>query len=119
MRSPAVSEFRSLEQFEFHHIIEQTPGVALVMFETAACGACKRFRQLLCDHAVRDHRVTVFTVDAGRDQALTREFEVFHLPAMFVYVDGAYQGQLQCRAEPGDFARALAELLERPAQEAP
>ncbi len=114
-----MSEFRTLEQFEFHHVIEQTPGVTLVVFETAAGGACKRFRQHLRDYAVRMHPVTVFTVGAGRDLALTREFEVVHLPALFVYVDGVYQGQLQCRAESNDFARALAELLKLPAQEAP
>ena len=109
----------TLDQFNFHSTLERLPGVTLVLFTARACGACRRMRQVLADYLLRGTELRVYTVDAGRDLALTREFEVFHLPAMFVYVDGRFHCQLQAPASVTGLEQALGEALTAPAQEAP
>lgn len=114
-----MAEFPTLDQFNFHSTLECLPGVILVLFTTPACGACRRMCQALTDYQLRGTDLRVYTVDAGRDLALTREFEVFHLPAMFLYVDGRYHGRLHAPASPMGLEQALDEALAAPAEEAP
>ena len=54
-----------------------------------------------------------------KSTALARAFEVFHLPSLFVYVDGRYHGPLYAEPTPEKFSRALTALLDAPAQEEP
>ena len=61
----------------------------------------------------------VFEVDAGEDLALTREFEVFHLPAMFLFRDGEYHCELHSEAQPQRLRAEIDEALAGSAQEAP
>jgi hypothetical protein len=99
-----------LDQFNFHHTLSATRGVSLVFFTSHACSAC-RLR-----HAPD---ITLFEVDAQRDMALTREFEVFHPPALFLYQDGDFHRPLQCEAHAGKPALAIQAALSAPAQELP
>jgi thioredoxin 1 len=114
-----MAEFPTLDQFNFHSTLERQRGVTLVLFTAPACGACRRMRQVVADYLLRRADVRVYTVDAGRDLALTREFEVFHLPAMFVYADGRFHCQLHAAASLLALEAALGEALAAPAQEAP
>lgn len=114
-----MTGIRILEQFEFHHVLEETPGVSLVMFAGPACGSCRRFKQVLTDYLARHDDLTVFEVDAERDLALTHEFEVFHLPGLFLFVDGRFHGELQSDAHPERLRAAIAARLAQPAEEAP
>ena len=107
-----------LDQFRFHHVLEATPGLALVFFTGPHCGACKVLRRVLADYAATQP-VTVFEVDAERDLALAREFSVFHLPSMFLYVDGEYHCELHSEARAPAIAAAIEAALARPAEEAP
>ena len=107
-----------LDQFTFHAQLAETPGPALVLFTAAACGACRHWKQLL-EVFSRAEGIPVYEVDAGLDQALAREFELFHLPALFLFVDGEYHRPVQCEATLTGLQTALAAAVALPAEEAP
>ncbi len=115
----AMARFQPLTQQDFHHVLADTPGVALVLFSGPHCGSCRAWRRLLADMTGADGDWRLFEVDVERDLGLAREFEVFHLPALFVYLDGAFHGELQCEARPDAVRSAVATLLQQPAREAP
>ncbi len=115
----AMSAFQPLTQHDFHHTLADTPGVALVLFTGPHCSSCRAWRERLAAMTGADGDWRLFEVDVERDTGLAREFEVFHLPALFVYLDGEFHGELQCEARPAAIRAAVAALLQRPAQEAP
>jgi thioredoxin 1 len=94
--------FAKLDQFNFHHLLADASGSAMVIFSGPACGSCRAFE-----------------VDVERDQALAAEFSVFHLPALFLYRDGHYHAQVECEATRTTLDSTLAELLKQPPQELP
>lgn len=104
---------------DFHHRLAVTPGVSLVLFTGPACGACKRLKQVLAEQRELFADVHLFEVDAERDMALTREFGVFHLPAMFLFRDGDYHCELHSEAQAGRLRAAIDAALAGPAEEAP
>ncbi len=108
-----------LDQFDFHHRMETLTGTSLVMFSSPDCGGCRHLGQVL--RAVRRQRPDwrIFEVDAQRDQALTHEFEVFHLPTLFVFHDGAYHCELRAEARLTEIVTATHRALHRPAEETP
>lgn len=100
---------------DLHHRLAQSRGIVLVMFTALGCGACRRMRAALAECP----ELPVIEVDAGVDQALVNEFEVFHLPALFVYRDGRYHGPLAVEPTPARIEAGLRALLAQPAQEPP
>lgn len=110
--------FAELTEFDFHARIAASSGVSVVMFSAPGCGACRRLErhlpQWLAGHADR-----LFKVDAQQSTALARAYEVFHLPSLFVFVDGRYHGPLHAEAASAPMQAALARLLGAPAQEEP
>lgn len=110
--------FTELTEFDFHQRLAGLSGTSIVLFSGPHCGACKRLEtqlpKWLSGHA--DH---FFKVDAQRSTALARAFEVFHLPALFVYVNGHYHAPLQAEAAPAPLIAALLKLLGEPAHEEP
>lgn len=110
---------KQLDQFDFHSVIGATRGPALVIFTAPACGSCRHWKRLLSEYGSHHSGLSLFEVDAARDLALVREFEVFHLPALFLFNDGEYHCALEAQARPHDLAQALDIALSRPAEEAP
>lgn len=108
-----------LEQFEFHQTLESTPGIALVFFSSKECLSCRYWEQLLERFCHKHPDIQVFKIDAGLDQALTEEFDVFHLPSLFLYRDGRFHSPLQAEARLEALETAITEALESPAQEMP
>lgn len=113
------ANFPQLDQFEFHHRLAQTPGLTIVIFTSHGCSSCKAWKHLLADYRRRHLETHVFEVDAERDLALTREFAVFHLPALFLYVNGRYHCALQCKARMEQLEAAVATAIAAAPQEAP
>lgn len=110
----------SLSQFDFHHTLTATAGISLVMFGSADCGSCRHLKRVFGDLAAQpDNALSLFEVDAQRDTALVREFEVFHLPAMFLFQDGEFHCELHSPAQPEALQHHIAQALAQPAQEAP
>jgi len=99
-----------LDQFTFHKVIGRTPDAGLVCFTAVGCGGCRRWNALPGPFGAARPRVHVFEMNAPEDTALTREFEVFHRPARFVFVNARFRRPVH--REPG--APALARALEAP-----
>ncbi len=114
-----MSAVRALEQFEFHHTLEKTPGTAIIFFSSRECLSCRHWQQLLEHYGKLHSDIHIFKVDAGQDQALTEEFNIFHLPALFIYDKGQYHSALQCEAKLATLETAIKETLAAPAEEMP
>lgn len=110
---------RRLDQYGFFDTLADTPGPALVFFSASACGACRHWRVLLAGFEAGGDAIPVFEVDAGEDAALAQAFELFHLPALFLFVDGEYHRPLQCEASLPRLRAAIDTALALPAEEAP
>ncbi len=108
-----------LSQFDFHHVLNETPSTSVVMFGSPECGACRRLKQAFDQLAQIAPELHLFEVDVQRDTALAREFEVFHLPSMFLFQNGRYHAPLHSHATPDALQRQIALALAQPAQEAP
>jgi thioredoxin-like negative regulator of GroEL len=111
-------QFAELTEFDFHARIAASAGVALVMFSGPDCGACRRLEARLPEW-LSGHVQHLFKVDAQRSTALARAYEVFHLPALFVFVDGQYHGPLHAEAAPAPLIAAIRKLISEPAHEEP
>ncbi|AOU97183.1 thioredoxin [Acidihalobacter yilgarnensis] len=111
--------FTPLTQFDFHHRLAEVPGTALVLFTAPGCGACRRMHTVLAALAPHHPDWRVFEVDAGQDLALTREFEVFHLPGLFLYRNGHYHAALETEAVPARVEAAVRLSSARPSEEMP
>ena len=94
-----------------------TPGVSLVLFGSPECGACRRAEAVLPGAVAADMRV--FRVDVREAMALTREFEVFHLPTLFLYRDGRYHARIDCELTPSALRQRLSAALAAPAEDEP
>ena len=58
-------------------------------------------------------------VDAQEQAALAREFEVFHLPALHLYLDGRYHAPVLCPLAEAAVRTAVGQVIADPAVEAP
>ncbi len=114
-----MSAVKPLEQFEFHHTLENSKGLSIVFFSSAECLSCRYWEQLLDQYSDSHGSINIFKVDAGQDQALIEEFDVFHLPALYLYSDGEYHCQLQCEANINELDKAIQAALKQPAEEMP
>jgi thioredoxin-like negative regulator of GroEL len=109
----------SLDQFNYHHTLEETPGIALVCFTSPACGSCKAFRVALEHFIARWTDVAVFEIDAQMNPALVNELGFFHLPALYLYNNGQFHRELQPQASVESIREAIDTALQHPATEAP
>lgn len=109
----------TLDQFDFHTRLAESRGPAVVLFHSPGCSSCRHWRQLLADYGQIHHRVAFYQVDVQQDMALAQEFELFHLPALFLYLDGRFHCELQVEARLERFQRVLTDALKAPPQEAP
>lgn len=114
-----MTTMHRLDQFSFHHTLAETRGDSLVIFTGPACGACRRLKAVLEGSGELFADLNLFEVDAADDLALTREFDVFHLPAMFLFREGEYHCELQGEAQPQRLRAAIEAALAEPAREAP
>lgn len=110
--------FLELTESDFYPRLSASSGVSVVMFSGPDCGACKRIEKYLPDWLGRQAN-HLYKIDAQRCTGLARAYDVFHLPSLFVFVDGHYHAQLQAEAAPGPMRAALENLLAEPAREEP
>ena len=116
---PSMNEITSLDDLNFFEVLAATRGTALVFFTAPHCGACRQLKQALNHLLATQIDFRVFEVDAVQNGALVNAFAVFHLPALFLYVDGYYHRAIHCETLPKNIQKAidLAKLL--PAEEEP
>jgi thiol-disulfide isomerase/thioredoxin len=108
-----------LTQFDFHHTLADTGGLSLVYFTSPGCGACRQLRQMLEANAEMFGSLNLFEVDAQQDMALTREFEVFHLPSLFLFKDGHFHAPIHSEPRPQSLLSAVEAASNAEPQEAP
>ena len=109
----------TLDDFDFHTRLADQPGVALVMFTRPACSACRHWAQLLAEWHRQHPEHAVYEVDVEQNMALAREFDIFHLPSLHLYVDGEYHAELQSEARLPKLQAAIATALSAGPREAP
>lgn len=109
---------QELDEFDFHGALAGSPGVSLVMFFGPDCGTCRMLEKRL-PRLILDRSVHLFKVNVQKATSLARAYDVFHLPSLFVFVDGGYHGPLHAEPTAEKFSRALTALLATPAQEEP
>lgn len=112
-----MPEFELLDSSGYHHRLAQTAGAAVVCFSSPDCGTCRTVERLL--PAALPEGTHLFKIDAQRDTALARAFEIFHLPTLLLYRDGRFHAWLEAEVTPAAMRHALVQALARPAQEEP
>jgi thioredoxin-like negative regulator of GroEL len=118
-RESMGSPLPKLDQFDFHAALADMTGPTLIMFTSPDCGSCRHLRRVLQEVNVREPGWQVFEVDAQRDPALANEFEVFHLPTIFLFNNGEFHCQLEAAARTVAIISATRSALLQPAGEAP
>ncbi|OQX02647.1 MAG: thioredoxin [Thiothrix lacustris] len=108
-----------LTDLNFHHVLAETPGAALVFFTAPNCGACRNLKTALRKWLHDYPPLPVFEVDAVHNGGLVNALEIFHLPALFLYVDGHYHRELQSEALPARIHAAIQTALQLPAEDEP
>jgi len=108
-----------LNDADFYSVMHATRGVSIVFFTSEGCSSCRHWKKLLNQLASQRPDLHFKEVDAQHSMGLAREYEVFHLPALFVFVDGEYHAPLQCEAQLETIENTLDTILAAPAQEAP
>jgi len=115
----SATGFPHLTDFDLHARLAERAGVVLVFFTRAGCAACRHWAVLLANLCQGQPEIAVYAVDVEQNMALAREFEVFHLPALHLFVDGEYHAEIQCEARLPSLRDALDAALRAEAREAP
>lgn len=113
-----LSAWLTLHEGDFHRRVQMMPGCMLLLFSQTGCAACRRAEACLPGWLVGVVQQCV-KVDAQKQAALAREFEVFHLPALHLFVDGRYHAPVLCELAAAAVQAALGQAVAGPAVEAP
>ena len=114
---------RELDEFNFHPVISETRGISLVFFTGPHCASCHHLRDLLNAEKQQflEHfkSFNAFEIKADKAGALVNEFNVFHLPTLFLYHDGDFHCELLTEAHPQKIINAIETALRKPSEEEP
>jgi thioredoxin-like negative regulator of GroEL len=115
----AMTQFllHTLDESTYHRRLAQTPALALVLFTSPDCGTCRVVERHLPASAPPE--ATLFKVNVQVASGLARAFEVFHLPTLFLYVNGHYHARLNCQITARALRAAIEHALQHPAEEEP
>lgn len=116
-RTMSQSTMHPLDEAAYYRQLAQTRGLALVFFTSPACGSCRALERQLPLSAPPEARL--FKVDVQVATSLARAFDVFHLPTLFLYVDGHYHARLNCEVTRERLRAAIERVLQQPAEEEP
>jgi len=111
-------QLQPLTEFDYHHTLARTPGASVVLFSSPDCGTCRRVEQLL-PAAVGASVRACYRVNVQQATALARQYDLFHLPALFLYKDGHFHAVLETEVTPDKLRRAIDAALAQPAEEEP
>jgi len=118
-----MKKIKELDEFNFHQMVEESKGVFLVFFTGPHCGSCHHLRDLFVAEEIQftSHfsEFSVFEIKADKASALVNEFNVFHLPTIFLYNDGQFHCELQTQAHPKKIIEAIELALKIPPNEEP
>lgn len=109
---------KNLTEFDFYPTLARTEGLILVLFSSPTCGSCRTVEKRL-PKAAEGCVTDLFKVDVQQSTGLARAFDVFHLPALFLFVDGHFHAQLTCEITSAKLQQAIEDALAMPAEEEP
>ena len=112
-------KIQSLNEHEFYSKLAETVGPSIVFFTKPGCSACRLWKRLLGDLLQHRQDINVYQVDAEQNMALSHEYELFHLPALFLFMNGEFHCELQAEARMSNLLAAIDAALTAPAQDAP
>lgn len=115
---PALGVFSRLPEGAFHARLAATRGVAVVLFTAPHCGSCRSWKVLL-PNALAGIAEHFFEVDVAEATGVARCFDIFHLPAVYLYRDGVFHAELQCEARTQVIRENALDALHAPAAEEP
>ena len=118
-RQTTTQMLPQLDQFDFHQHLEASTGIVLVLFTSPLCGGCHHLRRVLLQVREQQPGWQFFEVDAQREPGLTSEFEVFHLPTIFLFQDGSFHCELAAEASIRSIIEKTRQALHEPPAEAP
>ncbi len=98
---------RKLDDENFYTQLANTAGLSVVFFTSQGCASCRRWQELFREFLTCYADVQIFAVDAQTSMALTRAYEVFHLPSLFLFIDGQYHRPLQPHASVASLRAAI------------
>ena len=107
-----------LAEGEFHARLAACAGLAVVLFSSPHCGACRAWK-LRLPKALANMAHAFYEVDVSEATGVARYFGIFHLPTIYLYRDGQFHAELQCEAHPERIQKAVKQLLLAPAQDEP
>ncbi len=109
---------QALSEFDFHPRLAAASGVSLVLFTAPGCGSCRAWLRLLEEFS-SPLLQNGYVVDVQTATALAYEYEVFHLPSLFLFADGKFHAPLHAEARAASLHQAIADTLSRAPQEEP
>ncbi|SDT47318.1 thioredoxin family protein [Pseudomonas prosekii] len=115
--SPSIVVEMQLTDFDADQRLLAMSGVSLVIFTSVGCASCRYAREQLPRLQLPIDRLC--WIDAADNGGLVERYEVFQLPALFVVRDGEFFGALQSRLTVAELNEALAQALNRIAEELP
>ena len=116
---PAMEKIASLNDLNYHHTLMDTSGAVLVYFTAPNCGTCRSLKLALTQYLERAEGVAVFEVDAVHNGGLINEFGIFHLPTLYMYLNGEFHADLQCFAMPDAIQQAVDKAVSLSPEEEP
>ena len=116
-----------LDEFTFYPEIADSTGIVLVFFTGPHCASCHHLKNLLnteysqfsqhFSSAQLDFRA--FEIKADKAAALVNEFSVFHLPSVFLYLNGKFHCELHAQAISSHLIKAIDVALTQAPEEEP
>ena len=88
---------QSLNNHSFFHTLEAPGASGLVVFTKPGCGACRHVKALLLALAA-DIPAPLYELNVEESPGVAAELDVFHLPALFLFRDGALLGEIHAEA---------------------
>ncbi len=111
-----------LHELDLPRVLARSPGLALLLFTTPGCGACRAVRAAL-EHAAREgllpDDLALYELDAGESAGLAADLEVFHLPSLFLFRGDELHAPVHAPPTAGALARAIEVAAAGPARDLP
>lgn len=111
--------YQKIDEAQFYPTLAETTGIALVFFTRQGCGSCRAWKQLLKQFSLQRHDIHIFELDAEKSMGLINEYEIFHMPALYLFMNGEFHCELQAEASLDALSSGIHDALEQPAHEAP
>ena len=112
-------KIQTLSELEFYSTLADSVAPSIVFFTKSGCSACRLWQRLLDELLQEQKDLQVYEVDAEQNMGLIHEYELFHLPALFLFVNGEFHCELQTEARLSNLLAAIDVALAAPAEEAP